>query len=116
MKTVLKTILSLLLMVGFNQAIYAENKIPEPKNGSDAIGGAINLVTKNTPYKRVLNATAGSGYNWVADKMQLNLGLTYGDRYFDDKLGVMLATSSQDCKGITLRPNETERSWYVILF
>ena len=80
------------------------------------LGGAINLVTKNTPYKRVLNATAGSGYNWVADKMRLNLGLTYGDRYFDDKLGVMLATSSQDCKGITLRPNETERSWYVILF
>ena len=34
MKTVLKTILSLLLMVGFNQAIYAENKIPEPKNGT----------------------------------------------------------------------------------
>ena len=34
MKTMLKTILSLLLMVGFSQAIYAENKIPEPKNGT----------------------------------------------------------------------------------
>ena len=97
------------------QTIEVSKVVTSDMDG-DAIGGAINLVTKNTPYKRVLNATAGSGYNWVADKMQLNLGLTYGDRYFDDKLGVMLATSSQDCKGITLRPNETERSWYVILF
>lgn len=65
----------------------------------DAIGGAINLVIKNTPYKRVLNATAGSGYNWVSDKLQLNLGLTYGDRYFNDKLGVMLAASYQNAPG-----------------
>ena len=65
----------------------------------DAIGGAINLVTKNTPYKRVLNATVGTGYNWVSEKPALNWGLTFGDRYFDDKLGVMLAASYQNAPG-----------------
>ena len=80
------------------QTIEVSKVVTSDMDG-DAIGGAINLVTKNTPYKRVLNATAGSGYNWVADKMQLNLGLTYGDRYFDDKLGVMLAASYQNAPG-----------------
>ena len=80
------------------QTIEVSKVVTSDMDG-DAIGGAINLVTKNTPYKRVLNATAGSGYNWVADKMQLNLGLTYGDRYFDDKLGVMLAASCQNAPG-----------------
>ena len=80
------------------QTIEVSKVVTSDMDG-DAIGGAINLVTKNTPYKRALNATAGSGYNWVADKMQLNLGLTYGDRYFDDKLGVMLAASYQNAPG-----------------
>ena len=56
----------------------------------------INLVTKNSPYKRTLTATAGSGYNWISEKAQLNLGLTYGDRFFNDKLGVMLSASYQN--------------------
>ena len=80
------------------QTIEVSKVVTSDMDG-DAIGGAINLVTKNTPTKRVLNATAGSGYNWVADKMQLNLGLTYGDRYLDDKLGVMLAASYQNAPG-----------------
>lgn len=63
---------------------------------ADAIGGSINLVTKNSPYKRTLTATAGSGYNWISEKAQLNLGLTYGDRFFNDKLGVMLSASYQN--------------------
>ncbi len=80
------------------QTIEVSKVVTSDMDG-DAIGGAINLVTKNTPYKRVLNATAGSGYNWVTDKMQLNLGLTYGDRYLDEKLGVMLAASYQNAPG-----------------
>lgn len=66
------------------------NKVVTPDMDADAIGGSINLVTKNSPYKRFITATAVSGYNWVSDKAQLNLGFTYGQRFFGDRLGVML--------------------------
>lgn len=72
------------------------NKVVTPDMDADAIGGSINLVTKNSPYKRFISATAGTGYNWVADKMNLNLGFTYGDRFFNDKLGIMAAVSYQN--------------------
>ena len=75
------------------------NKVVTADMDGDAIGGSINLVTKNTPYRRIFNATAGSGYNAVSKKAQLNLGLTYGDRFFNDKLGVMISGSYQYAPG-----------------
>ena len=72
------------------------NKVVTSDMDGDAIGGSINLVTKSTPYKRTFSATAGTGYNWVSEKAQLNLGLTYGDRFFNNKLGVMAAISYQN--------------------
>lgn len=72
------------------------NKVITPDQDADAIGGSINLVTKNSPYRRVINATAGTGYNWISRKMSLNLGFTYGDRFFDDRLGFMVSASYQN--------------------
>ena len=80
------------------QTIEVSKVVTSDMDG-DAIGGTINLVTKNTPYKRVFNATIGTGYNAVSDKMQLNLGLTYGNRFFNDKLGMMMAASYQNAPG-----------------
>ena len=72
------------------------NKVVTPDMDADAIGGSINLVTKNSPYKRTIAATAGTGYNRISEKAQLNLGFTYGDRFFNDKLGVILSASYQN--------------------
>ena len=72
------------------------NKVVTPDMDADAIGGSINLVTKNSPYKRTIAATVGTGYNWVSGKAALNLGFTYGDRFFNDKLGLMVSASYQN--------------------
>lgn len=72
------------------------NKTLLPDQDGDAIGGSINLVTKNTPNRFTLNATAGSGYNWISRKPQLNLGLTVGNRFFNDSFGFMASVSYQN--------------------
>ena len=72
------------------------NKVVTPDMDADAIGGSINLVTKNSPSRRLFTATVGSGYNWVRNTLGLNLGFSYGDRFFNDKLGLMLAASYQN--------------------
>ncbi len=72
------------------------NKTLMPDQDGDAIGGSINLVTKNSPSRFTLNATAGSGYNWISRKAQMNLGLTAGNRFFDDRFGVMFSASHQN--------------------
>ena len=69
------------------------NKTLMPDQDGDAIGGSINLVTKNSPRRLTLNAVAGSGYNWVSRKAQSNFGLTAGNRWFNDRLGLMLSAS-----------------------
>ncbi len=80
------------------QTIEVSKVVTSDMDG-DAIGGAINLVTKNTPYKRVFNVTAGTGYNWISEKAQLNLGATWGERFFKNKLGMILAASYQYAPG-----------------
>jgi len=69
------------------------NKTLMPDQDGDAIGGSINLVTKNSPRRLTLNAVAGSGYNAVSRKAQMNFGITAGNRFAGDRLGVMLSAS-----------------------
>lgn len=69
------------------------NKTLMPDQDGDAIGGSINLVTKNSPQRLSLSAVAGSGYNWISRKAQMNFGFTVGNRFFNDRLGVMASAS-----------------------
>lgn len=84
------------------------NKVVTADMDADAIGGSINLITKNSPYKRTIAATAGTGYNWVSEKAQLNLGFTYGDRFFNDKLGLIVSASYQNSPSGSY---DTEFTW-----
>ena len=75
------------------------NKVVTSDMDGDAIGGEVNLVTKSTPSHRILNFTAGTGYTWISEKPQLNLGATWGQRFFNDKFGVMASASYQYAPG-----------------
>ena len=80
------------------QTIEVSKVVTSDMDG-DAIGGAINLVTKNTPFRRVLNFTGSTGYTWISGKPQWNIGGTWGDRFFDNKLGIMASASYQYAPG-----------------
>ncbi|MCI6724168.1 MAG: TonB-dependent receptor [Bacteroidales bacterium] len=75
------------------------SKVVTADMDGDAIGGSINLVTKNTPYRRVLNFTGSTGYTWISGKPQWNIGGTWGDRFFNNKLGIMASASYQYAPG-----------------
>jgi outer membrane receptor for ferrienterochelin and colicin len=44
------------------------NKTLTPEMDADAIGGAVNVVTRAAPAGFRFSATTGSGYNWIRDK------------------------------------------------
>lgn len=72
------------------------NKVITADMDGDAIGGSVNLVTKSAPAKRMFQATAGTGWNFISDRMQANAALTYGDNYFGNKLGMIVSASYQN--------------------
>lgn len=72
------------------------NKVITPDMDADAIGGSVNLVTKSSPYKRRISGTLGTNYNMLSEKPTLIGGLMYGDRYLNDKLGMILSASYQN--------------------
>ncbi|NMM48059.1 TonB-dependent receptor [Marinigracilibium pacificum] len=64
-----------------------------PDMDADAIGGAVNLITRQAPEDFRLSLTAGSGINFLTDKPIYTGGLVIGDRFADGKLGAILSTS-----------------------
>lgn len=72
------------------------NKALTPDMDADAIGGSINLITLSEPYTRRVNASVGTGYNFLADKPTLNGSLIYGDRFAAQKIGMVLSASYHD--------------------
>lgn len=69
------------------------NKSVLPDMDADAIGGAVNLVTRKAPNGLRVSGTAASGYNFLSSKPIWTGGLIIGDRVFNDKLGVIFSGS-----------------------
>lgn len=67
-----------------------------PDMEGDAIGGSINFITRVAPTGRQLNASAAGGYNTFSQNATYNGSLVYGDRFFKDKLGVILSGAIWD--------------------
>lgn len=57
------------------------SKALTPDMDGDAIGGAVNLVTKRAPESRRLSATLGAGYNDLPDDTSATGNFTYGARF-----------------------------------
>lgn len=75
------------------------NKVVTSDMDGDAIGGEINLITKNTPNHRVLNFNVGSGYSWISQKPLWDLGATLSSRFFNSRFGLMASASYQYSPG-----------------
>jgi len=62
-----------------------------PDKDADALGGSINLVTKRAPAERMLWVDAKAIYNHLmASYDQYDFVARYGERFFDDVLGVQV--------------------------
>lgn len=64
-----------------------------PDMEGDAIGGSINFVTRTSPAKRTLSASGAGGYNTFSKNGTYNGSLVYGDRFLDNRLGVILSAA-----------------------
>ncbi|MCG9791609.1 TonB-dependent receptor [Flavobacterium algicola] len=69
------------------------NKTLTPDMDADAIGGSVNLVTRATPNRQRISATLSGGYSPIRDKGIYTGGLVYGNRFLDQKLGVVFSGS-----------------------
>ncbi|MEM9547090.1 MAG: TonB-dependent receptor [Bacteroidota bacterium] len=72
------------------------NKAVTPDMDADAIGGSVNLVTRAAPSAQRISGTLGGGYNPLAEKATYNGSLIYGNRFADDKLGIIVSASYFD--------------------
>ncbi|QDH79690.1 TonB-dependent receptor [Echinicola soli] len=69
------------------------SKAITPDMEGDAIGGSINFVTRSAPQDRTLNVSAAGGYNQKSQNGSYNASIVYGNRFFKDKFGIILAAS-----------------------
>jgi len=70
------------------------SKAITPDIEGDAIGGSVNFITKTAPGERMLNVNLAGGYNNQAQDGSYNASIIYGDRFFDDKLGVIVSAAA----------------------
>ncbi|BDD03287.1 TonB-dependent receptor [Aureibacter tunicatorum] len=72
----------------------AVSKTLTPDMEGDAIGGSINITTRNAPKEKLFNASMATGYHGQSEKPSYNGSLVYGDRH--GKFGYILSASIWD--------------------
>jgi TonB-dependent receptor len=72
------------------------NKAVTPDMDADAIGGAVNLVTRPAPNGFRLSATAASGVNLLTEKPIWTGSMILGNRFANNKLGVLVSATIND--------------------
>ena len=85
------------------------NKAVLPNMDADAIGGSVNLVTRQAPNALRISGTAAAGINLLTDKPIWTGGLVIGDRFAKGKLGVIFSGSYNNH---TLGSDNVETVWY----
>ncbi len=69
------------------------NKAVLPNMDADAIGGSVNLVTRQAPEGYRVSGTLASGFNFLSEKPIYTGGLVLSTRALDNKLGVIFSGS-----------------------
>jgi TonB-dependent receptor len=72
------------------------NKSLTPDMEADALGGAVNLVTRSAPSGLRLSGTAASGLNLLSNKPIWTGSLIAGNRFAKDKLGLIVSATIND--------------------
>lgn len=72
------------------------SKAITPDMDADAIGGSINFITRTAPAKKTLSVSGAGGYNTFSHNGTYNGSIVYGDRFFKNKLGVLLSGAIWD--------------------
>ncbi|WP_426278009.1 TonB-dependent receptor [Chryseobacterium sp. S-02] len=72
------------------------SKAVTPDMDGDAIGGSINFITRTAPAKKTLSVSGAGGYNTYSQNATYNGSIVYGDRFFKNKLGVILSGAIWD--------------------
>jgi TonB-dependent receptor len=67
-----------------------------PDQDADAIAGSVNLVTRKAPSERLLYVDTKGDYNYLMKSArQYDFSLRYGERFFDDLLGIQLQGNAE---------------------
>lgn len=72
------------------------NKAVTADMDADAIGGAVNLITRQAPNRQRISLTGGSGYNFLSQRPIWTGAAIYGNRFLDNKLGAVFSVSVND--------------------
>lgn len=89
------------------QAIEVTKALTPDMDG-DAIGGSVNLVTRGAPSGMRVSTTLGSGYNFLRDEPMWVGSAVLANRFFDDKLGIIVSGSYNDHR---LGSHNIEAEW-----